>query len=330
MQVTSRAKSGTLGGFPTGERFLPRHILHDITPTTFPRLLVRTLQQDRVDTRGIPPRPMTASRLLRSIRPALRAPLFLIGAPRSGTTFLGGSLSALPTVSYHHEPIATKFASRFVYQERWSERGARRYYRFVYRTLLRAHCNGDLTFVEKTPRNSFLVAFLHRSFPDARFLHIIRDGRDAALSYSKKPWLQAAMAGSGRVSPGGYPNGPTPRFWVEPERRGEFETTTDIHRCVWAWRRHTESALASGCSLPAHLYHELRYEDLVREPAREGRRILDFLGLSGHDAARERFLAAVGKADPSSIGGWRRELDEAAVRQMENEAGELLAKLGYL
>jgi hypothetical protein len=268
--------------------------------------------------------------VLRSIRPALRAPVFLIGAPRSGTTFLGGSLSSIPTVSYHHEPIATKLASRYVYQGLWSERKARRFYRLVYRTLLRAHLNGDQTFVEKTPRNSYLVAFLHRAFPDARFIHIIRDGRDAALSYSKKPWLQAAMAGSGRVSPGGYPNGPTPRYWVEPERRHEFETTTDIHRCVWGWKRHTESALASGRALPASLYHELRYEDLVREPVREGERILDFLGLSRHDASRSRFLDAVGKADPSSIGGWRRELDDAAVRQIEAEAGELLKQLGYL
>ena len=76
---------------------------------------------------------LTSANLAASILPSLEGPIFVIGAARSGTTFLGDCVGHLPEVSYHHEPPATKAAGRYVYEGLWGfERS-----RWFYRTRLR-------------------------------------------------------------------------------------------------------------------------------------------------------------------------------------------------
>ena len=274
-------------------------------------------------------RPVSIRRLWRFVTPDLQRPIFLIGAPRSGTSFLGQCLGRLPEISYHHEPVATKAASRHIYEGSWSFVRANWFYHQVYGWLMRIHLDGHLRFAEKTPRNCFIVPFLIQAFPDAQFVHIIRDGRDAALSYRKTPWLQAASANSGRREPGGYSFGPYPRFWVERERKGEFEKTSDIHRCIWAWKRFVESALAASTSLPGKQYFELRYENLVRYPQREENRLLERLDISD-PASRQMFQEALEAIHPHSIGKWRDELSAEQIEVIQAEAGHLLRQLDYL
>jgi sulfotransferase family protein len=273
-------------------------------------------------------RPPSPIRLLRTIVPNLKDPVFLIGAPRSGTTFLGECLSALPEISYHFEPMATKAGARYVIEGLWTLPKAKRFYSSVYRWLMRLHMDGDLRFAEKTPRNCFVVPFLMQAFPDAQFIHILRDGRDCALSLSKKPWLQAASAHSGKREPGGYLYGPYPRFWVEKDRENEFRSTSDIHRCIWSWRQHTEAALQNTARMNPQQLHELRYESLVASPRHEARRIADFLRIDS-ESSRQRFYDAANNAHPSSVGGWRRQLDNHQINQVDQEAGTLLSRLGY-
>lgn len=273
-------------------------------------------------------RPLTWRRIVRSFRPDLARPIFLIGAPRTGTTFLGACLGALPEVSYHFEPIATKAAARCVYESIWSTAKSQRFYRLVYAWLMRIHLDGDIVFADKTPRNAFIVAFLYYCFPDARFIHILRDGRDAAFSLSQRPWLQAVQAASLRREPGGYRYGPFARFWVEAERRDEFEATSDIHRCIWSWRRHTQAALASGAELPAEQYHELRYETMVTDPQATADALLDFLDIQ-KEQSRALFHEALAGANANSVGRWRDNLSEGALEEITAEAGSLLCSLGY-
>lgn len=293
---------------------------------TLPEWAYRTAVADRATRRGAS-RPPSVRRVVHSVRPGLRQPVFVIGAPRSGTTFLGECLATLPGLSYHHEPVASKAAARYVYERRWGERRLAMFYRAVYRGLLRLRLNGDLRLAEKTPRNCLIVPFLSRTFPDARFIHILRDGRDVALSLSRRSWLRAASAGSARRGAGGTRDGPSARFWVEPDRRREFAQTTDIHRSVWAWRRHVESALRAAAALSPTRYHELRYEALVAHPHREAERLLDFLDVEGRD--RRWFHDAVAAVRSDSVGRWRREIDDDGLAQIMAEAGSLLQRLGY-
>ena len=274
-------------------------------------------------------RPMTARRLWYTLRPNLRQPIFIIGSPRSGTTFLGSCIAELPEVSYHLEPVVTKAAARYVYEDLWGAIKAKWFYRTVYAWLMRLHFDGDLRFAEKTPRNCFLIDFLYQAFPDAKFIHIIRDGRDAALSHSKKPWLQVASAKSGKRETGGYLYGPYARFWVEPERKHEFEKTSDIHRCIWAWRCHTEAILAQTANLPEFQYYELRYEALVTRPKEEAQCLLDYLKIDNPNS-QNLLHQEFARANPSSVGRWKQELSPEQLKQVETEAGSALQRLDYL
>ncbi|MGD1948602.1 MAG: sulfotransferase [Leptolyngbyaceae cyanobacterium] len=273
-------------------------------------------------------RPISMDRLRHLVFPNLTRPIFIVGSPRSGTTFLGSCIAQLPEISYHFEPVATKAAARYIHNQEWSFIKAKQFYQRVYAWLMRLHADGDLRFAEKTPRNCFLIDFLYQAFPDAQFIHIIRDGRDAALSHSKKPWLQAAAAQSDKRESSGYRHGPYARFWVETDRVQEFEATSDIHRCIWAWRRHVSTILDQTQALPKDQYYELRYENLVAQPHQEAQKLLANLEIQ-NTVSSQKLCQAFAQAKTTSVGGWQRELSAEQLQQVNQEAGTLLEQLGY-
>jgi hypothetical protein len=299
-----------------------------LTPWRLAVLTARGLVSDRRERRReraarpgagprFGPRPLSAR---------LREPVFVLGAPRSGTTFLGSCIGALPEVSYHFEPRVTKAAARQVFEGAWPESRAARVFRTSYRLLLLAAGDGGRRFVEKNPENCFVVPFLLRTFPDARFVQIIRDGRDVAVSHAEKPWLSAASAGSGQRGRGGQAWGPWARWWVEPERREEFAAASDLTRTAWSWRRFTSSAREALAELPADRVLTVRYEDVVQRPQEAAETIAAFFG---HAEPPASLQAALAQADPSSVGRWRRALDADGLADVEREAGDLLRELGY-
>lgn len=99
----------------------------DLDPVTWRTLLTWARLTIRIDRKyhQAQPRSITARRLLRSLTPNLHRPVFLIGAGRSGSTFLGSCLGALPELSFHHEPAANKRAAPYVYQGLWTDHRAR-------------------------------------------------------------------------------------------------------------------------------------------------------------------------------------------------------------
>jgi len=306
----------------------------DPTPTPItlrglPGLALRTVRTEingrRALGRRLDARP---GRIVASVMPSLERPVFLVGAARSGTTFLGEALGMLPEVSYHHEPVATKAAARYVHEGLWSERRARAFFRMVYRWLMRLELDGGRRFAEKTPWNAFLLPFLARTFPGLQVIHIIRDGRDVAESHIRKPWLRADSATSGRREPGGYLYGPWAQWWVPSADRTTFETGPDVLRMSMAWRLFTEAVLRDGPGLGADRYLELRYESLVAAPAVEGGRILDFLGVDRPES-RAALDTALGRADPGSVGAWRSTFDDDSMRRLLGDSGALLERLGY-
>lgn len=274
-------------------------------------------------------RPITLNRIARLFSPNLKKPVFIIGAPRSGTTFLGTCIGELPEISYHFEPIAIKAATSYVHTQQWSLARMKSFYPKVYGWLMRMHGDADLRLADKTPRNSLIVPQLHQVFPDAQFVFIQRDGRDAALSLSKKPWYQNETKGKGLKEPSGFVFGPDARFWVEPDRAEEFETTSNVHRCVWIWRQYVENVLTAKDNIPDSQFYEMRYEDLVTAPREEASNLLNFLGIENPES-REIFVDyVVQNASPGSVGNWKKALSAEQLEQVDAEAGELLAALGY-
>lgn len=262
----------------------------------------------------------------RRLVPDLRRPVFIIGAPRTGTTFLGSRIGRLSEFSYHFEPRLTKAAVALIHDGTWSNAGAARVFKANYRLLQGAALQGGSRFAEKNPENCFVVPFLGAAFPTATFVHIVRDGRDAAVSLAAKPWLAAGSAGSGLRGRGDQEWGPYPRFWVEPERRTEFRAVSDLERAAWCWRRFTNAALEGLGTLPDERVLQVRYEEVVTAPEVAAEQLADFLLVDR--AGRDQLRAAMSAADPASIGRWRR-LDAGQLAAVTGQTGPVLRRLGY-
>lgn len=289
-------------------------------------LFVKGLVSDRRERRRISRTPDGRS-AWKALDPRIHAPVFVVGAPRSGTTFLGASLGAVPGVSYHFEPRLTKSLIRLVYSGQWSDRRAQRVFRTSYSSLLLVAGDGGRRFVDKTPENSFIIPFLADTFPDSVFVHIIRDGRDVAVSHAEKPWLSAAAADSGQRGRGGAKWGPAPRFWVEAERGAEFSSVTDLDRTAWAWRRFTQSAIDNLDRLERSRWITIRYEDLVADPVSAAGRLSTLMTLQR--SAQASLAEALALAKPTSVGRWRSRLDDQEQAAVEAQCGPLLHRLGY-
>lgn len=266
---------------------------------------------------------------LRALDPRPHGPVFIIGAPRTGSTFLGNCLGRVPGISYHEEPYLTKAAAQYVYDGSWSARRGAVFFRLTYGALLLANLDGGYRFAEKDPENSFLVPFLAAEFPDSQFVHIVRDGRDSTVSHAEQPWLAASTTqgrrGRGEKLHGPY--GPHARWWVEPERREEFPLVPDIVRSAWCWRRHTEAALDGVAGLAVGRAAEVRYEAMIGNPPATASMLTDFLELS--PAGRAELRASLARVSPDSVGRWRNALDERELAEVMSEIGPLLARLGY-
>jgi hypothetical protein len=241
--------------------------------------------------------------------------VFVVGSPRSGTSFTGAALGSQPGfVDLGEVPLLKAAVPRLV--ELPAGEQAREVRRILERVRGLALVRG-LRGVEQNPETSFVLAGALLAYPEAQAVHVLRDGRDVVCSLLERGWLGAERAGrdDARQSYGRHA-----RFWVEPERREEFERASEARRAAWAWRRYVGAASA----VPERTV-ELRYEALVESPHAEADRVAETLG-----SEPEPLRSAFAEVHASSLGRWRRELRPEQLADVEAEAGELLAELGYL
>lgn len=262
-----------------------------------------------------------------AVRP-LDAPIFILGSPRSGTTYLGSLLAALPSSSYFYEPPIFKYRSRHIYQGSVPQWRVRLIYEFGLRLLLLAAPGSGPRIVEKNPNHTWVAEQIAAAFPKAKFVMIVRDGRDVAASLAEKPWHRRDQGGQNRREPGGYMTGTAPHFYIETDRHDEYTGTSDVHRCAWIWRRHTEELIRLRSALPVGTWHELRYEDLVVTPQETIGELLSFLGEASAEATAAATSAA-GAGHAKSVGRWRDSFDAGEVAEVQAECGETLHQLGY-
>jgi hypothetical protein len=172
--------------------------------------------------------------------------------------------------------------------------------------------NGKPRWGDKTPAYMRHLSLLERLFPDALYVHLIRDGRDCALSFL------------------GMPDDAPTRTWAHPE---------DVVGFACQWVSEVGAARALGRRVGPSRYHELRYEELVADPERVVRAVCGFAGIDFEPGMLEPgevepALAAKPhhrrlSERPSRGRDWRSEMSADDVRAFETIAGELLAELGY-
>ncbi len=182
-----------------------------------------------------------------------------------------------------------------------------------------ARGQGKSRWGDKTPYYALHLDTLLEWWPDARIIHLVRDGRDVALS----------LFG----------------------RAHDF-SAYNIYYAAQYWQKYVDVCRAKGRTLPAGQYLELRYEDVLNDKDAAMRTVCAFLGeqppahdadalaahpdltrqmnnLHGRPSLSRRITRQMKTFKQDNQGKWRRALSRWQIRVFESEAGQTLADCGY-
>lgn len=279
----------------------------------------------------------------------------IIGAPRSGTNMLRDVLCSLPAIatwpcdeinylwrhgnaSYSSDEIPKELASEKVKTK------VRKSFDWVSEKYNAKYV------VEKTCANSLRVPFIDAVIPDAKYVFIVRDGIDATgsakLRWTAKLDIPYILEKVRFVPRTDLPYYAGRYFWsriyrvFSREKRLAFwgpaldnmqsilSNYTLNEVCAIQWQQCVEKANQAFISMPKEKYLKVRYEDFVKKPAEELKRILVFLGYKSLE--EELIASAVARVSPKSIGKGRAALDDSEVKNLEELVGETLKTHRYL
>jgi hypothetical protein len=189
------------------------------------------------------------------------SPIIVFGAPRSGTTYVNRILNEHPEIFITHETRLFAWVHQSLnilpqddqvvlnHRDTFIE-----HLRSVYPNLIRdfyktlqphARYWGDKNPHYADQLNRGCLETIIALFPEARFIHVIRDGRDVVSSLIRKGWV-------------------------------------DFDSAHQTWMSHIEIGCAFGRNQPPNRYVELRYEDLIQDDVGGARRLFDFLRIEIH------------------------------------------------
>ena len=201
---------------------------------------------------------------------------------------------------------------------------------------------------DRTPHYVSYLEELHELYPEAKVIHVIRDGRDVAISNIHAIWQNARDKG-GPVDL--EPEVQRKRDAYLEDRKKFFEngesifTGYRINQLSESWRDAVNKGREDGRRLFGNRYTEVRYEDLLDDPHAELERLFGFLGVDdsekvvGRAVEENRFEKVTGRQrgqeDPDHFnrkgvaGDWEEVFTNRDRRVFEEKAGETLAALGY-
>lgn len=242
-------------------------------------------------------------------------PVFVVGSPRSGTTLMCQMIDAHPRIfaPYWETGLFVRFADMMTNHLAWIFKEHRASFPLKRQEVVdwiresvqalfarfAAAC-GKSRWAEKTPAHVFHVDLIHEVFPDAQFVHMIRNGRDVVRSLQNMSWAPRRIRWS-------------VRRWADSVRAGR----------------------AHGARLPPGLYTEVRYEDLVAQPEGTLRRLCDFLGepyaeqmLAFHDPENNSWHYPFEPLKPGPVNVYK-PLGPLERLLFRRYAGGLMRELGY-
>src|SRR5919201_3624253 len=164
---------------------------------------------------------------------------------------------------------------------------------------------------DKTPMYMRHLLLLRRLFPDAQHVHLIRDGRDAAISFLE------------------LPEGIAFETWAHPRTPAGFAAL---------WRTEVAAARRLARRLGPERYLEVRYEDLVADAERVLKEICSFAGLpfepamtdyAGSGSEERAHQQSLKRPLTPGLRDWRTQMSPEGVGAFESVAGDLLRELGY-
>jgi hypothetical protein len=232
-------------------------------------------------------------------------PVFVIGCPRSGTTVVFSLLRATPALaSIGQEGHVLWESFHHPREHGWSSNalGAgdvrsfeRRYLAWAIDALARP---GDRRFLDKTPRNSLRLPYLDALFPDAQYVFVQRDGR-ATVSSLVVAWREREHPAYDLPVPFHIPGIPE-RAWhfILPPGWRSYDGRALEDVCALQYTTATDAVLAFRARLDPGRFVDLRYEDLLRDPAGQMEHVHQALHVPFTDAESRRAREQVRPVDP--------------------------------
>ncbi len=221
-------------------------------------------------------------------------PIFILGVPRSGTTLLSFILDSHPNIAIGRETLVMQSIHHFVgdwakdrdvlvYKDWYLRYGVSRDQLTVYvRNFLNnffddyASQQGKKRWGDKTPRHTYYCNLIYEIFPNAQFIHIVRDPR--AVCYSRK-------------------------LWNDP-----------VEGIAREWEEQNESVKLFGERVGEKQYRRITYEDLVQNPKPTIVELLSFLNEDWHDNLLRHHEVSPNKYiyqhDPKVSDGWHERVVE--------------------
>ena len=293
---------------------------------------------------------------------------FIIGSPRSGTTVLGNIINCHRQIAQWYEPYYMWSFFIGTHEDDVWDPGfltPRARMKIVREYQLYRKKSGKDLIVEKTPGHAFHIRLINEVFPEAKWIHLLRDGRDATLSIHREWNKRAAMVNnqnyrqliatarkmlirqpyfkyrlmavvhefltSRSVNPRMYLNKAKWKgqpYWG-PRFKG-WETFiaghTHLEFNAMQWVKSVEAAREGLEGVSASNRMEIRYEHLLADPEKTLTAVLEFLGYR----ADPEFFSVIPKLRPENTRKWMTAFSPAEIELIKPILTPLLEKTGYL
>jgi len=209
-----------------------------------------------------------------------RNPVFIVGSPRSGTSIFNKMIAECDDVANLSEAIFiwspsdknadcdhVKGAGDVTREDELRIRGGFGFYQLFRRKRI---------FVNKCPRSSVRLAFISRLFPEARYIHVYRDGRAVVASIiniiEREKFRQKVPLGA----------------FCKPSNWRDYMDMGVVERHSHQWNDIMETIGEDSASLDRDKWIDVRYEDFCRNPRDTMKEIFGFIGVTPTEGQLQR------------------------------------------
>lgn len=264
-----------------------------------------------------------------------KSPVFIVGCPRSGTSLLRDLLNSHPNIKipgettvlvYFYDAFGNKLSEVSHKEAHWLFTHTKQFDRLgidlpydavkgetslggIFDIAFRRFSkkNGSIRWGEKTPEYALSMHKIKSMWPEAKFIHVIRDGRDVALSLKKV----------------------------------NFMAPKDTYVIAMFWKNIIETCRRDAKRLPKGDFMELWFEDLLAHPKTKVKEILKFLGEPYNDEClvptrqfssydpKKRHDVVDKSINKGNTQKWKVDMSQDDLAIFEGVAGNMLSSLGY-